>query len=112
MDKLKHIAEMGEFIPHGDDSFIDDVGITNRWAERRRIRRAQQQNVRPPNEIYNTNNPEVLEAIRLEQERMNRLLRAAEETAAARAAADYQRELEHHRAWHGNPEERSRDRGG
>lgn len=89
MDRLKHIAEMGDFIPHGDDSFIDDDGITNRWAQRRRANRARLDNqvvqgtytlpvpdqplhVPPANEIYQTNNPEVLDAIRDEQERMNR----------------------------------------
>lgn len=38
MDRLEHIAKLGEFIPQGDDSFIDDHGMTNRWAERRRAR--------------------------------------------------------------------------
>ena len=38
VDKLKRIAKLGEFIPHGDDSIIDDAGIANRWAERRRAR--------------------------------------------------------------------------
>ena len=38
MDRLEHIAKLGEFIPQGDDSFVDDHGMTNRWAERRRMR--------------------------------------------------------------------------
>lgn len=36
MDRLEHISKLGDFIPQGDDSFIDDHGITNRWAIRRR----------------------------------------------------------------------------
>ena len=42
MERIERFAKLGDFIPHGDDSFIDDQGITNRWAEGRRQRRAAQ----------------------------------------------------------------------
>lgn len=39
MKRLQHISKITDFIPHGDDSIIDDDGIRNRWAENRRARR-------------------------------------------------------------------------
>ena len=40
MKKPEEIAEVTDFVPVGDDSFIDDNGMTNRWAIRRRERLA------------------------------------------------------------------------
>lgn len=120
VDRLKHIAEMGDFIPHGDDSFIDDDGITNRWAQRRRARLNNNQvvqgdfgtytlpdqplHVPPANEIYNTNNPEVLEAIRQEQERMNQEMNQRQMQAAIADNHQFLTDLAHTRAENTDPE--------
>jgi len=36
--KPEEIAKVTDFVPVGDDSIVDDNGITNRWAIRRRNR--------------------------------------------------------------------------
>ena len=70
MDKLDNFAKLGDFIPHGDDSIIDDDGIYNRWAQRRRERRAaEQERLRQINP-----NPEV----QAELDRIQRLARASQ----------------------------------
>jgi hypothetical protein len=38
MKKIEEIAKITDFVPHGDESIIDDQGMTNRWAERNRER--------------------------------------------------------------------------
>lgn len=38
MKKPEQIAKITDFVAVGDDSFIDDQGMTNRWAIRRRER--------------------------------------------------------------------------
>jgi N-acetyl-beta-hexosaminidase len=40
--KPEEISKITDFIPIGDDSFVDDAGMTNRWATRRRIQADQQ----------------------------------------------------------------------